>query len=66
MESCFLYLICVVAVCVLCLLLMAVYVGLQSVTVALPGNTYFFTANKNFICWCHMLFIKTVSEIGFV
>ena len=36
----FRYFICVVAVCVLCLLVMALFVGLQSVTVALPLHTY--------------------------
>ena len=62
----FFYFICVVAVCVLCLLIMALFVGLQSVTVALPRHTHFFTTNKNTICWYHLLFIRTVSEICFV
>ena len=40
-ESCVLYFICVKAVYVLCLFLLVLWGGLQSVVVAFPGHSHF-------------------------
>ena len=40
-------LLCVVAVCVLCLFLAVTWVGLQSVILSFPGHTHLLLGKKN-------------------